>query len=230
MIPGVAEYLRQQVGDIPPKESDLKNAVTLYLRGTALRKTRDFDGAMKDYTEAIRLWTGKPAGKAQFYFDRATIWILKKDHNGALKDFTEAIELDPTHTLALHNRGQLHFRAGNWKGAVADYTQALKLDPNDGSALYVRAVILGSCPDDQCRDGKRALEDARRLCELDKWKTPEFLNALAIAYAEVGQFDEAIKWQNKAMSDERYKTKEGPASQTLLRLFEQHKPYRDVRD
>jgi hypothetical protein len=49
------------------------------------------------------------------------------------------------------------------------------------------------------RDGKRAVEQAKRACELSGWKEPFFQEALAAAYAECGDFEKALEWQNKAI-------------------------------
>src|SRR5262249_19208480 len=53
---------------------------------------------------------------------------------------------------------------------------------------------------DGVRDGKRAVEAATRACELTDWKENEFLDTLAAAYAEVGDFDKAVEYQKKAVS------------------------------
>ena len=37
-----------------------------------------------------------------------------------------------------------------------------------------------------------------RACELSEWQTPGFLDTLAAAHAEVGNFDEAEKWADRA--------------------------------
>lgn len=50
------------------------------------------------------------------------------------------------------------------------------------------------------RNGPRALECATRACELSEWSVPGFVDSLAAAHAELGQFNEAIRWQEKAVS------------------------------
>jgi serine/threonine-protein kinase len=44
-----------------------------------------------------------------------------------------------------------------------------------------------------------AVEEATHACELTTWKLPRFLDTLAAALAEVGQFEEAITTLQRAL-------------------------------
>ena len=45
---------------------------------------------------------------------------------------------------------------------------------------------------------RRLLNLATRACELSEWKEATHLGTLAAAYAEMGEFDKAVEWQEKA--------------------------------
>jgi tetratricopeptide (TPR) repeat protein len=80
-------------------------------------------------------------------------------------------------------------------------------------------------PEATVRNGEQALKDATKACELTNYESVEAIKCLAAAHAEVGDFDEAIRWQRKAVElnkDEGEKEELAEA----LRLFEQKKPLR----
>jgi tetratricopeptide (TPR) repeat protein len=52
---------------------------------------KDFDTAIKDYTEAIRL----DPNRGGTYYNRGQAYHFKKDFDKAVKDYTEAVRLDP---------------------------------------------------------------------------------------------------------------------------------------
>ncbi len=84
----------------------------------------------------------------------------------------------------------------------------------------------GACPDEKVRDGKQALLDAKRACELTYWKWTGGLEAFAAACAETGDFDEAVRWQTWAVASLTNAKQPDEAAQTRLDLYKDHKPYR----
>ena len=85
------------------------------------------------------------------------------------------------------------------------------------------AWIKSTCPLAEFRDGQAAIAHATRACELAGWKDSDFIDTLACAYAEAGQFDQAIHWQSKICQ-------EAPDNQDFasrLKLYQEGKPYRN---
>jgi serine/threonine-protein kinase len=86
------------------------------------------------------------------------------------------------------------------------------------------AWLLATCPDGALRDGARAVEAGMRACELSAWNQAQIIDTLAAAYAECGKFDEAVKWQQKAVDLAGDKDRE--ELRTRLELFKKGKAYR----
>jgi tetratricopeptide (TPR) repeat protein len=192
-------------------------------RAFAYSAKKDFDKAIHDFDEAIRLLPEQPA----LYANRALAYIAKKDFDKALTDCNEAIRLGPTFPAAYGNRGVVHYNRKEYAKAINDYKQAVQLAPNEAEFRYPLAWYLATCPDHKLRDGKKAVEHARRACELTRWKVAIYVSTLAAAYAEAGDFEQAVNWQKKALENPSYSKACGDAGRRMLELFEKKNAYRD---
>jgi serine/threonine-protein kinase len=149
-----------------------------------------------------------------------------KDMPGAAAAFEKAIELDPEEPQTRRNLGQVLQRQGQYARAQQVYQVAVRAHPNHIPTYDFLARFLATCPDDKVRDGKRAIEYATTACEKSGWKEPGYLDTLAAAYAEAGQFDEAVRYQTRALEDPAYSIRAGPPARLRLELYKQMKPAR----
>ena len=82
-------------------------------------------------------------------------------------------------------------------------------------------------PDDALRDGARAVERAQRAVELAEIDLGNYVDTLAAAYAENGDFERAIEEQQRAISLAQV---EDPASvaayEYRLELYQREEPFR----
>ena len=92
-------------------------------------------------------------------------------------------------------------------------------------AYSALAWLLATCKKSEFRDGQKAVELARKACELSNWNDYHILDTLAAACAEAGKFDEAAKWAKKALADPKATTAERKFTQRRLELYEERKPY-----
>jgi tetratricopeptide (TPR) repeat protein len=189
-------------------------------QGNAHSLAKEYDKAIEDYTEAIRL----DPNNAAAFFGRGNIYAAKRDCQKSIDDFNEAIRLNPNSPWAFDCRGLAYAATKNYDKAIKDCTEAVRLDPTQVNAANVLAWLLATCPKDGMRDGKRAVELATRACKSTQWKTAHCLETLATAYAECGDFKEAIKWQNRALYLGAW---DKNTAQKRLKLYQDGKTYRE---
>jgi tetratricopeptide (TPR) repeat protein len=159
-------------------------------RGYLKLRLRDYDGAIADFDEVIRLDPKLAVG----YNNRGQARIQKKEYDGALADFDEAIRLDPKLAVAHDGRGTAHLARHEYDAAIADFDAAVKLDPNFAQAYSDRAVAYYAQG-----ENARALPDAEQAVRLDPSSTRAIQSRGAIRdelgdYAgALADFDAAIK-------------------------------------
>ncbi len=73
----------------------------------------------------------------------------------------------------------------------------------DAGLLNNLAWVLATSTIDSVRNGERAIELATSAAEISDFKEAYILSTLASAYAEVGEFDKAKEWINKAIEVNR---------------------------
>lgn len=139
-------------------------AITYYNRGATWAAKGEYDKAIADYSETIRLnpnysaaygnrgvlWAAKgDYGKAiadyndairlnpnsaDVYNSRCAAWKNRGDFDRAIADCDRAVQLDPNGPDAWNNRGAAWRGKGEYAKAIADYTEAIRLDPKDAQA------------------------------------------------------------------------------------------------
>ncbi len=125
--------------------------------------------------------------------------------------------------------GRIEMGRKNYREAVVHFEGAFKGNPRMLSAANNLAWILATNEDAQVRDGKRAVEVAKRICETTQYKDYRFFSTLAAAYAESGDFDNAVTITNKAieMATAKGDEKTIASMNERLKLFESGTPVRD---
>ena len=109
-----------QVKD-PIKELD-KSIVYIY-RGSAYVQLKDYDRAIADYNQAIKL----DPNFTDAYNNRGLAYDDKKDYDRAIADYNQALKLDPSLAIAYYNRGLAYKNQGNKDKAVGDFKKFLEL-------------------------------------------------------------------------------------------------------
>jgi tetratricopeptide (TPR) repeat protein len=100
-----------------------------------LEHKKEYDKAIRDYDEAIRL----DPKYALAFNSRGNAWSNKKEYDKAIRDYDEAIRLDPKYALAYFNRGYAWYEKKEYDKAIRDFDQTLLLDPKYADAPYNKA-------------------------------------------------------------------------------------------
>lgn len=116
----------------------------------------------------------------------------------AAEHFLAVLDIDPHHSTALLELAIVRERQGHVGEALDLYSAALDARPEWDRALNNLAWILATHPQVQWRSGSAALQFAQRACAAAP-TSPEYLDTLAAAYAEVGQFDQAMSTVQRAL-------------------------------
>jgi tetratricopeptide (TPR) repeat protein len=200
---------------------DPRHAEAFLCRGFVWSHKGEFEKALADYNEAVRL---KPTD-AFTHYNRGLCRLDMKDFDSANSDFTDAIRFDRTQATAYAYRGIAWCAHGDYDKATADFSDAIRLKPNLVLAHDQLALLLATCPDEKHRDGTRAVQLATKAYELTAWRGGRQVATLAAAYAEAGDFGNAVKWQERVLERAPEGEKEGARSR--LNLYQSGKPYRE---
>jgi Flp pilus assembly protein TadD len=132
-------------------------AFTSFTSGDANRSMGNYDQAIDDYNETIRV----EPNYAQIYNNRGRSYYAKGDYDRAIADFNQAITLDPNYADAYNNRGRAYYAKRDYDRAMADYNQAISLDSEFPLAHNGRAYVYLAKGDYDA-----ALTDATRAVRL----------------------------------------------------------------
>jgi tetratricopeptide (TPR) repeat protein len=181
-------------------EGATMRGVAYVARGLAWQKKGDFDRALTDFSDAIRM---NPKD-ALAYNDRGMLWRGRGDLERAIADFTAAIAIDP-----LPHSDEAYARRGNaavakpgvnvyenraitlleksdFDGAIADFDRAIKLDPNGVDSFNGRGAAFRAKG-----DLDRAKDDFSHALTLDRDHLGAHYNR-GLVEAVRGELDAAV--------------------------------------
>jgi tetratricopeptide (TPR) repeat protein len=118
--------------------SKYKNVAVAYNnRGKYYRENKQFDKALADYDNMLRIAPDDFNG----FNSRGRLWFDLGKIDKALPDFNRSIDLNPRFAKAYSNRGAVYGMKKEYALAAADLTRSLELNPEEFVAYSNRALV-----------------------------------------------------------------------------------------
>jgi Flp pilus assembly protein TadD/thiol-disulfide isomerase/thioredoxin len=176
------------------------------------------------------LRTALPAfsNDASFHFNLAIAEISTGHPEVALTHFRAAARLDPADAAAQFQIGNILQMTRRGREAVPHYREALRLKPGWAFPANNLAWLLATDPDPAVRDGAASLQLARAVVQADAGRNPGTLSTLAAAFAETGNFPEAIAAAGKALDLAR-RARDDEQARRLMQQLEKFKAGEPLR-
>ena len=146
----------------------------------------------------------------------------------ALGYLQKAVAIQPDFADANNNLGDALIESGRVNDAIPHFKRALKIRPNYVGALNNLGWVLATCPLDTLRNGEEALGLARRANQLSGGNNPLILRTLAAAFAENGQFADAMAADRQAVRLLQPDSALAANIQAQIQLYKAGQPFRDA--
>jgi tetratricopeptide (TPR) repeat protein len=144
----------------------------------------------------------------------------------AVDHFKRAIEADPNLSEAVYGRGMAFVRLGRFREARDAFADGAARFPGQPLFKLALARVLAAAPDDQVRDGRRAMTIVDEMMKGPQ--SIELAETAAMGLAETGRFDQAIEAQRSVLEAARQANLEPVVRRATenLQRYERREPSR----
>lgn len=203
------------------------NARTHNDLGINLQNSGDQAGAVSEFMRAMEL---DPEIAAPWR-NLGRLRLMEGRLDDGIELLRRALAIEPNHGPTLFFLARALMLKSDWPGAVDQYRHSIAVNPEHTQSLTDLAWLKATCPDARFRDGPDAVRLAQRAVNTPQGRNFFAYDALAAAYAEVGDFGKAI---TAARESARLAVAEGRTAEAdrivaRLRLYEQQTTYRDTK-
>jgi len=214
----------QKVLAIQPDRADAHNNL-----GNLLFQKGELDQAIGQYQSALAVQPDNLEA-----CDNLGMALTQKGRTDeAVIYFRKAVQINPDDAESRNLLAAALLRKGQIAEAVTHLQKVLAIQPDYFAAqqnLGRAAWVLATSTDPSVRNGAKAVELAQQAVELSGGKNPVILGTLAAAYAETGNFSEAIATAQRALQLAAIQNKGTVAAalQKELKLYQAGSPFRDA--
>jgi len=207
-------------------EKQKDDTTALLQRALLLIKDENYESALKDINESIRLKTKNAKAfeirglvqlrvgnylfavddlsksiefnslSAVAWFNRGLARLLKQDHPGALYDFLKTLQINDTAWEAAYNSGMLKMKMERYSDANLDFDKAIRINSTIGYIFFYRGISRYKISAFQ-----GAFDDFERSWQLGTYRK-EAMNNRAILHAFFNEPKEGIKDLSLSISED----------------------------
>lgn len=167
--------------------------IALYCRGLVRGERGSYQEAVDDFTTLIEI---EPT--VEGYLGRADAWLELGEDEKAELDLSNAFKA-PGNARGYYISAIMLQSMARYQDAIIDYKKSIEIEPDRISSMTDLAWLYATCEDASSRDGVESLNLARRV--IVRIDGPKESATLAAAYAELGDFDNARLFQEKAVTE-----------------------------
>jgi tetratricopeptide (TPR) repeat protein len=213
-----------RVNFIKAIDLDPKSDEAYFQLGLILRSDGNLEEAESMFLKALDFHPNNP----NVYNNLGVTLLEQQEFLHAIKYLEKALEIYPEHINARFNLAMSLWGSGKTREAIEQYNLILAIKPNLDNAANALAWILATDKDNEIRNGREAVRWATVACSGKGQDNPEYLDTLAAAYAEAGQFGLAVQTAQRSIDLSRLAKDEDLAKEVSqrLELYRSKKAYR----
>lgn len=218
-------YLQTYRDMTPTDAANRTEAIgTQFFLARLLAERGEMTPAIAAFEEVLRLEPGHVAALVGL----SHALLEQGDADQAIKHLNRALQLDPNHPEAMAYLALAALQQGRTGDAVRWYRSALRVRSDWIDVANNLAWILSTVDDPHLRNADEAIRLAQQASTATGHQNPRVLDTLAAAYAEGGQFAEAIQTIQHAIQLATAAGHAELATQLRGRLqrYQSHQPFR----
>jgi len=199
------------------------DAPTHYNLGNVLVRKGMVDAAIREFQKALQI----NPDYANAHYNLGYALLQQGESDEAIRQFQMVLQLKPGDAPTHYNLGTALIQKGDVAAAMDHFQMALQIKPNYPEALNDLAWELATSAQPSARNGNQSVALAQRANQLTGGTDLDIVGTLAAAYAEAGQFDEAIVTVQKSIELARTTGRQDQLSQLNdeLKLYAARMPF-----
>jgi len=221
----IPEFVNLRPRQFQEIRQEFADYYTYYRIGVGYEQRHEYAQAIEEFQKAL---SEEPNHTESLYLLASCLARLHRPQE-ALPYARQVAALAPKSPAVHGLLGGLLSSAGRYGEALAHLEAAYRVNPGDVAIVNNLAWLLATAPEAAQRDGPRAVRLAEWACKTTSYKSPPLLDSLAAAYAQVGQFDQAIRTTEQAIEIVRHNPKASTETlESRLKLYRAGLPYREA--